>query len=194
MKYPGDKLKVLSVLLLLAANLASPTGATAVTWEAQAGDAEQAAAAAALERILAATPDARDYLQQAHAIAILPAVARAGLGLGGAYGRGLVIQDDAVIGRTHFYQFTSGIQAGGQLFSMLLVFRDPNALAEFQRGRIQFLGQASAVLVTLGVLSTPGYDPGVAMFAVTRGGLMLEASISGAWLTYRPAVEAAPAK
>jgi len=180
---------MIRILIVLSAWLVSAQAwpASAVQWQAEPGDTDQLAAQAAIERVIARQPGARAFLEQAHAIAVLPAVLRAGAGLGGAYGSGIVLKGEQLIGRTRFYQFTSGIQAGGQVFSLLIVFRDAAALEEFQRGRIQFLGQASATLATLAAHATPGYDPGVAMFAATRGGLMLEATISGAWLTYRGA-------
>ena len=177
------------ILILLSAWLALTPAwpASAADWQAEAGDRDQLAAQAAIERVIARQPGAREFLEQAHAIAVLPAVVRGGMGLGGAYGSGIVLRGEQLVGRTRFYQLTSGIQAGGQVFSLLILFRDAAALEEFQRGRIQFLGQASATLATLAAHATPGYDPGVAMFAATRGGLMLEATISGAWLTYRGA-------
>ena len=61
---------------------------------------------------------------------------------GGAYGKGLVIERDRLIGTTGFWQFTSGIQAGARNFSMVILFRDKAALDLYTAGKAQFLGQA----------------------------------------------------
>ena len=48
------------------------------------------------------------------------------------------------------------------------------------------LGQAGIDLATVGASGTPSYNEGVAIFAMTRFGLMGEFTISGARFKYRP--------
>ena len=109
-----------------------------------------------------------------------------GIGVGGAYGKGLVIQNDRVMGKTALSQLTVGLQLGGQVYSQFIFFRDQTALDSFRRGNFEFGAQASAVAVTLGASADANYDKGVAVFTHVGGGLMYEASIAGGGFTYEP--------
>ena len=114
---------------------------------------------------------------------------RVGFGFGAAYGKGIVIEGDRAIGTTRFYQFTSGIQAGAKNFSMIVFFKDKEALDFFNAGKVLFLGQAGLAFATVGAAGTPAYNDGVAMVTVTRLGLMGEFTISGARFSYKPLSE-----
>ena len=122
-------------------------------------------------------------------LAILPSVTRIAFGFGGAYGNGIVAEGDDLIGTTRFYQFTGGIQGGARNFSMIIFFKDKEALEYYKTGELQFMGQAGIAVATAGIASTPAYNEGVAIFTVTRLGLMLDFSYSGARFTYQPLVQ-----
>ena len=93
---------------------------------------------------------------------------------------------DAVTGRTKYWQFTSGIQAGAKNFSMIIFFRDKKALEYFQLGKTQFMGQSGIAVGTMGAAGTPGYNDGVAVVTMTKLGLMGEFTVSGAKFSYQP--------
>jgi hypothetical protein len=116
-------------------------------------------------------------------------VTRIAFGFGGAYGRGIVIEGDEVIGTTNFGQFTSGIQGGASNFSMIVFFKDKEALEYYKTGELQFMGQSGIAFATVGVAGTPAYNEGVAIITVTRLGLLFEFSYSGARFGYKPLVE-----
>jgi lipid-binding SYLF domain-containing protein len=155
-------------------------------WTPDAGDPRQVSAAAEVARIRAEIPRAERFFSEAYGYAILPSVTRIGLGFGGAYGRGVVVEGDSVIGNASFWQFTSGIQAGGKYFSMIVFFRDKEALEYFKTNRLQFKGQAGVSLATWGVAGTPAYNDGVAIITRNRFGLMGEFTISAAQFRYKP--------
>jgi len=90
-----------------------------------------------------------------------------------------------VIGKTRFWQFTSGLQAGAKNFSMILFFKDKEALDSFKASKLQFMGQAGIAVATVGIAGTPTYNEGVAILTVTRLGLMGEFSYSGAKFSYK---------
>lgn len=140
--------------------------------------------AAALERFERSVP-AR-YFDEAWGYAVLPAVKRFGLGVGAAWGRGRIVEHGEVVGEVRFWQVTSGIQAGVSAVSLIVFFRDRDAMADLECGRIEFMGQAGLAVGGLGLLKTPGYDPKVAVFAAHRFGLMSEASVSLGRLSFRP--------
>jgi lipid-binding SYLF domain-containing protein len=156
------------------------------TWEADGADKSQVKAAQAISNFRENVPRTEQYFEQAYGYAILPSVTRIGFGFGGAYGKGFVIEGDNAIGTTKFFQFTSGLQAGAKNFSMIVFFKDKEALDYYKSGKIQFLGQAGLAFATVGVAGTPAYNDGVAMVTVTRLGLMGEFSYSGARFSYKP--------
>ena len=158
----------------------------AAEWQADTSDKKQASAATAIAKFREKLPQIESYLEQAHGYAIIPGITRVGIGFGGAYGRGLVVEGDQLIGRTSFSQFTSGLQLGAKYFSMIVFFKDQAALDDYKKSQFQFLGQAGIDLATFGVAGTPSYSEGVAMFSINRFGLMGEFSYSGARFKYKP--------
>jgi len=131
-------------------------------------------------------PRSVPFFEEAYAMAVYPSVSRFGLGFGGAGGKGYVIEGEAIIGTSRYWQFTSGIQAGVRNFSMVVLFKDKEALESFKRSDVQFMGQAGLAAGTKGIAGTPAYNDGVIVFTVTRFGLMGEFTISGAKFSYRP--------
>lgn len=165
-----------------------PGSVALADWEANPADKVQVAAASAIEAFQQRIPRTEPFFEQAYGYAIYPSVTRVGLGFGGAYGRGIVVHGDAVVGTSKYWQFTSGIQAGARNFSMIVFFKDKEALEYFQSGNTQFMGQAGLAFATVGVAGTPGYNDGVAVVTMTRFGLMGEFTISGARYSYEPGV------
>ena len=129
------------------------------------------------------------FFDDAYGYAILPSVTRFAIGFGGAYGKGIVVEGDDAIGTTKFWQFSSGIQGGVRNVSMIIFFKDKEALEYYKTGELQFMGQAGIAAGTVGAASTPAYNEGVAIVTVSRLGLMFEFSYSGARFTYKPLKE-----
>ena len=69
---------------------------------------------------------------------------------------------------------------------MVVLFKDKEALDAFKLGKAQFMGQAGLAAGTKGIAGTPAFNDGVAIFTVTRLGLMGEFTVSGAKFSYRP--------
>jgi lipid-binding SYLF domain-containing protein len=155
-------------------------------WQPDSSNKGQVSASDAISKFREKYPDIEPYFDQAYGYAIIPGITRVAVGFGGAYGRGLVVSGDDLIGWTSFSQFSSGIQLGAKYFSMIVFFKDEAALNDYKTSQIQFLGQAGIDLATVGVSGTPAYNEGVAIFAVTRLGLMAEFSYSGARFKYKP--------
>jgi lipid-binding SYLF domain-containing protein len=158
-------------------------------WEANSDDKKQASAAKALAKFHEEMPQIESYFDDAIGYAIIPGITRVAIGFGGAYGRGLVIEGDELIGKTSFAQFSSGIQLGAKYFSMILFFKDQVALDDYKKSQMQFLGYAGVDVATWGVSGNPTYNEGVAIFAINRFGLMGEFSYSGARFRFKPLEE-----
>ncbi len=161
----------------------------AAEFAADPNDKRQVNAATAIERMRSRIPRSEQFFEDAYGIAVLTSVTRIGIGFGGAYGKGIVIEGDTVIGRTGFWQFTSGLQAGIRNFTMVLFFKNKEALDYYKQGKLQFMGQAGLAIATVGIAGTPTYNEGVAIITMTRLGLMGEFSYSGARFTYKADVK-----
>jgi lipid-binding SYLF domain-containing protein len=131
-----------------------------------------------------ADPSIQKFFDSAAGYAVFPKVGKGGIGVGGAYGKGLVIVGDKAVGKTSLSQVTVGFQLGGQVYQQFIFFKDDAALQNFERGNFEFGAQASAVAVTLGASADADYDKGVAVFTHVSGGLMYEATISGQKFKY----------
>ena len=133
-----------------------------------------------------ADPGIETFFKNAAGYAVFPSVGKGGIVIGGAYGKGLVIVDEKVIGYTSMSQATIGLQLGGQKYAQFIFFKDQTAVGHFERGNFEFNAQASAVAVTAGASADAAYDSGVAVFTHAAGGLMFEASIGGQRFKYTP--------
>lgn len=153
-------------------------------FEPDTSDELQLDVARAIIDIKKADPGIQKFFDGAAGYAVIPKVGKAGMGIGGAYGKGLVIVGEKAVGRTTLSQVTVGFQLGGQVYSQFIFFRDAAALQTFQRGNFEMGAQASAVAVTLGASADADYDKGVAVFTHVSGGLMYEATISGQKFKY----------
>ncbi len=170
----------ITILLLICAGLAQGE------WQADESNKKQVASANAIAQVKERIPRSQPFFEDAYGMAVYPSVTRLGFGFGGATGKGFVIEGDSIIGTSRFYQFTSGIQAGVRNFSMVVLFKDKEALEAFKLGKMQFLGQAGLAAGNKGLSGTPAFNDGVAIFTVTRLGLMGEFTVSGAKFSYRP--------
>lgn len=141
---------------------------------------------AAIERFVDRDPGLQSWIDQAYAYAIFPEIAKGGLGVGGGFGRGIVFREGRAIGRTTVSQATIGAQIGAQSYSQVIFFQDEAALRVFQRENLEFSAQATAVAASAGRAATTSYERGVAVFIMTRGGLMAEVSVGGQKFRYSP--------
>jgi lipid-binding SYLF domain-containing protein len=154
-------------------------------WQADPDDKKQVKAEAAIARVKEKVPRSAMYFDDAYGFAVLYSITRVAVGFGGAYGKGLVLEGDNLIGKTGFWQFTSGLQAGAKNFSMIVFFKDKEALDYFKAREMQFAGQAGIDVATWGAAGTPAYNEGVAIITLTRVGLMGEFSYGGIKFTYK---------
>ena len=121
----------------------------------------------------------KPYFKEAKGYAIFPNISKAGIGIGGAIGKGEVFEKDEVIGSTKVTQLSIGLQLGGQAFSQIIFFKDKKDLERFTQGNFEFGASASAALITEGANASSDYSDGVAVLTFSKGGLMYEASIGG---------------
>lgn len=149
-----------------------------------------------------------ELFSTAYGYAVFPNIGKAGIGIGGARGKGQVFVNGVSIGETTMTQLSVGFQFGGQAFSQIIFFEDERALDEFISGNFAFGANASAVAITAGVsasanttggagtaasggkndaVTTGEYYRGMAIFTVAKGGLMYEATVGGQKFSFKAA-------
>lgn len=172
------------LLLLAITAIFSIIATTSWAFEPNVNDEQELAVAKAIVDIKKSDPGIQRFFDDSAGYAVLPSVGKGGIGIGGAYGKGLVIVDDKAVGNTTLTQMTIGFQLGGQVYSEFVFFKDDVALSHFQRGNYELGAQASAVAVTAGASADADYNKGVAIFTLTGGGLMYEATVGGQKFDY----------
>ncbi len=118
--------------------------------------------------------------------AVFPSVAKGGLGLGAARGKGQLFEKGKVVGETRLTQVTIGLQAGGQVYAEVIFFENETTLKNFREGNLEFSAQLSAVAAAEGVARNAKFEHGVAVFTLAKAGLMYEASVGGQKFSYKP--------
>lgn len=151
----------------------------------------EAAATSAIARCKETIPGTAAYFESCAGYAVFPEIAKAGFGVGGAHGKGLVYEKqpsppDRVIGVTEMTQGSIGLQIGGQTFSEIIFFEDEAALEHFKRGNAEISAAASGVAGGEGGGVAAKYRDGVAVFVFGEQGLMGEASIGGQGFSFEP--------
>ena len=141
---------------------------------------------AAVNRFEREDPGLKEFLNKAYGYAIFPDIGKGGLIVGGAYGRGRVYEQGQSVGFADLTQGTVGAQIGGQTYSEIIAFENAEALNNFKANKLAFSANASAVAIKAGASATAKYENGVAVFTMTKGGLMAEASVGGQKFTYVP--------
>jgi lipid-binding SYLF domain-containing protein len=151
--------------------------------------------------------DSASYFSKSYGYAVFPTIGEAGFIVGGAHGTGQVYVHDKLVGDTTVTQLSAGFQAGGKAYSQIIFFEDKRALDEFQSGSFAFGAGVSAVAITAGAsanasttgssagasggkkdatTSGSGYQKGMAVFTIAKGGLMYTATVQGQKFTYKP--------
>ena len=142
-----------------------------------------------MERLLERRPAARPYVESAVGYAVFPKITRAALSFGGATGQGVLVEQGRVVGRVTVGQFLHGIAFGFESHSEVLFFEDQEAIDSFKQGHLEFRGRAGVSAGPAGASNEPGFAAGVAIFSMTRGGLMLDVSVAGAQYRFIPTAE-----
>jgi len=139
----------------------------------------QVEATAAVQRFRQIDPGLGPLMDRSAGYAIFPSIAKGGLGIGGAYGRGQLFVGGKFTGYCDVSQATLGVQAGGQEYSELILFENDWALTRFKSGELALAAQASAIAARAGASTDADFKDGVIVFTRPVGGLMFEASVGG---------------
>lgn len=147
-----------------------------------------------------------EYFNTAYGYAVFPNIGKAGFILGGARGEGHVYQEGQRIGETTMNQLSVGFQLGGTDYAEIIFFKNKASFDDFTSGNFEFDANAQVTAITASAGASAGtngaggsasggehdaatgggYYKGMAVFTVTRGGLMYEASLAGQKFSFTP--------
>jgi len=137
----------------------------------------------AYTQLLRESPTARAIADQAVAVLIFPDIVKAGFGLGGQYGEGVLRRGGVPTAHYNITSASFGFQIGAQSFAQVLFFMTEDAVAALDQMRGFEVGADASVAVAneglgLDATSKTVLKPIVA-FAFGQKGLMAGATIEG---------------
>jgi lipid-binding SYLF domain-containing protein len=153
------------------------------------------------------SPVVTQFFKNSYGYAVFPVIGKAGLVVGGSYGKGKVYRAGKETGTSSVIKGSIGWQAGAEAFSEIVFFEDERAFREFTAGGFEFGATAQAVAVTAGAQAQAGttgtgagasagpnsgvqaetsYVKGMATFVHATGGFMYELSVGGQKFTFEP--------
>ena len=91
-----------------------------------------------------------------------------------------------MIGSASIAEGIIGFQLDGQVYSEIVFFKVKRAFDRFKSGHLEFDTQVSAVAVTSGAAAKVVNEEGIAVFRMTKGGLIYEASVGGQSFAFTP--------
>lgn len=141
--------------------------------------------AIALSRAKAADSTINRLIADSDGYAVFPTIGKGAVGVGGAYGKGVLYEHGTVVGYCDMTQGSIGLQLGGQTYTEVVVFNNEDALSDFKDGDFTFDAQATAVLVKSGAAANANFSRGVAVFTMDASGLMFEAAIGSQTFGYQ---------
>ena len=172
-------LKALCLALLMAtAILAYPC-----TSEAGSAAKIEADANATLHSFVRQVPGARELANKAAGILVFPSVIKAGIGFGGEYGEGMLLNQQRVVGYYNLVSASFGFQLGVQQRSIIIMFMTREALAGFEQRAGWKIGvDGSVTVITVGVggsIDTDQVVSPVIGFILDQKGLMYNLTLEG---------------
>jgi lipid-binding SYLF domain-containing protein len=146
------------------------------------------------------------FFNKSYAYAVFPTIGKAGFGVGAAHGKGRVFRQGKHVGDTSMTQVSVGLQIGAQGYSQIIFLEDRRAFDEFTSGNFAFDASIGATVITAaagasaGTTSSAahasggkndattagGFQKGMAVFTIVKGGVMGEATVAGQKFSYTP--------
>ena len=171
--------------LLLAATFVSallPTTASAADRAALERDAR-----AALQKLTNTVPAAKSLSSSATAVLVFPKVTKAGLGVGGQYGDGVLFRQGKVAGYYNTSGASFGLQAGAQQFGYAMFMMNDKALGALSANEGFEVGVGPSVVVLdegkAKTLTTTTAKDDIYAFIFGQKGLMAGLGIQGNKIT-----------
>lgn len=88
---------------------------------------------ATLDQLYSTYPNMQMVRDKSNAQLVMPLITEAGIGIGGGYGRGALVINNAIVDYYSAAKANIGLQLGGQQYSHVLFFMTDEALMNFRR-------------------------------------------------------------
>jgi lipid-binding SYLF domain-containing protein len=144
-------------------------------------DSEQA-----MEALQKADSSLKKLIDDSVGYVIFPGIGRGGFIIGGERGKGLVYQKGKVVGEAKVTEINIGAQVGGESYSELILFETAEALRDFKASNWEMSAKVNAVAASEGAAKNAKFQQGVAVFTLSRGGLMVQATVGGQKFKFKP--------
>ena len=126
---------------------------------------------------------ARELANKAAGILVFPSVVKAGIGFGGEYGEGVMLNQQRVAGYYNLISASFGFQLGVQERSVIIMFMTQGALNQFDRTAGWKVGvDGSVAIITVGIggsIDTDKVTSPVIGFIIDQKGLMYNLTLEG---------------
>jgi len=131
--------------------------------------------------------DGKSFLQSSKGMMVFPKVLKGGAGVGGEYGEGALRIGGKTVDYYSTFQGSFGLQLGGEIKTVFVVFLEEGALKRFREGEGWKAGvDGSVSLITLGAgggIDTNNLNDPIVGFVVGQKGLMYNLSFEGTKFT-----------
>jgi lipid-binding SYLF domain-containing protein len=142
---------------------------------------------ASLQSLYATVPAAKALGAKALAILVFPKVTKAGLGVGGQFGEGALLQQGKAVGYYNTAGASVGLQAGAQQFGYAMFFMNADALAQLSKAAGFEVGVGPTVVVVdegkAKTMTTTTAKDDIYAFIFGQKGLMAGLGIQGNKIT-----------
>lgn len=129
----------------------------------------------------------KGFLASSKGVLVFPKVFKGGAGFGGEYGEGALRIGGKTVDYYSTFQGSFGLQLGGEIKTVFVVFLDAEALKRFQASEGWKAGvDGSVSLITLGAggaIDTQNLKEPIAAFVLGQKGLMYNLSFEGTKFT-----------
>ncbi len=176
------RILLVAFLAITAASLPAPDTARAASRAAIDADAR-----VTLDQFFKRIINGRELANKAEAILVFPSIVKAGIGIGGEYGEGVMHVRGQTSGYYNIIGASFGFQLGIQTRSVIIMFMTPSALAGFQsRAGFEVGVDGSVALITIGVagqIDTNNILDPIIGFVFNNKGLMYNLTLEGTKIT-----------
>ena len=114
---------------------------------AETADELRREAQAALNSLYAKNPGAKEIGKKAVAVLVFPGIVKAGLGVGGQYGEGVLFKGGKAAGYYNTAGASVGLQAGGQKYGYALFFLSNETLKTLDKAEGFEIGDGPSVVI-----------------------------------------------
>jgi lipid-binding SYLF domain-containing protein len=165
-------------LLVMTATIAAPRVSEAASAAELEADSNET-----LHSFVRQVPGARELAAKAAGILVFPSVVKAGIGIGGEYGEGILLNQQRVEGYYNLISASFGFQLGVQERSVIIMFMTQDALRGFEERAGWKIGvDGSVTIITVGVgggIDTDKIVSPVIGFIIDQKGLMYNLTLEG---------------